>query len=606
MPMPDTQEVQARTVEDMSNEIAKAFARFRGEHMAELEKIPGMQGQLTALTTKQAEIMQITDRLQTLAQDGGAGPSVSPEERLSLAEVPTLKESISHLQAMMESINNAQAGSEEQMTRVKNLTDNYEILLHRVENTQKALDDLKFAESDDSMRVQLSGSHYDGMRLKKFGYKYIMAEFVKMDASERRHVNEVYGKMDAPTRDQIEAHYDALAKRRPLDLYTTWRRDELLGRNHSGKSLELINLTSKDARRLDAAITTAADSAGTAIATMIMDEFWQDVVMTEESVLSRLPAIAMLSNPYEIPLIGASAWNDVTAQLQTGVRTDGDARTFVSKMVTGDDFHGMEHISQRLLDDMGPAVDMEVERLLPLIMAEAIDRAIIMADTNTTAAQNVNGVAYNGAATGRIPELIGWNGLMKGAHANAEYSTQAGANGSSAGALSSTNASGALNRLRNLLGRAALRPGSWLFITPMKERQAIRDNVAAYQRLDAVGVLSTLVGGDLPIYMSGEIISPEGMPQAFANNGKISGTPANNTLGAMLAISPELCWVGNRVAPMAYMQGPAGDDPMGVWLHMRARTGFTMRGYNSEDGTFATAAYRPDRAPVGLSYNITR
>ena len=588
---------------EIANQIQDLLNEFRKTHMAELDAIPNMKMQLAELTNKQAEYAGLLQ--------GHEERYINQEERKELAKVPTLEAAITEMRAMVAAIENAEAGSAEQIVRINNLTENYGILLTRLENTDKIIRNLQFKESPNTLRVQAPGSPYDLMSIKQFAYARMTAPHAK-GLSERDQVRmeEASQKMKTPTHEEIEAHFEALNARRPLDHYLTWQRDKLLERKTGDKNLEGYSNNTygmkAGAYRLDAAVTTADDSGRAVIPTIINAEFWQDVVMVEESIANRIEAVAMTSDPFKIPLIGASMWNDVTAQLETGDRADGDARAFASTMYAGPGLHGMEFISESVLEDQGPAIDMELEARLPEVMAEAIDKAIIMGDSDAAAGTNVNGVGYNGATNGRIPALLGWNGMVKAAHAGVGMTTQAAPAGNAAGALSSTNAAGALNRLRNLMGRAALRPGSWVFATPMAERQAIRDNVAAYQRQDAVGILSTLVAGDLPIYMSGELISPEGMPQGWDDDGKLNATPAQNTHGAVLGFAPMLAKIGHRVEPMVYTQLPAGGDPAGMWLHIRGRPALGLRGFNSQTGAWDAGANRPDRSPVALLYNISR
>ena len=593
----------SREMREMTATITDLLDRFRKDHLAELDAIPNMKLQLEQLTEKQAEYAGLFQKHQ--------GEFISEDERKSLAQVPTLDAAITEMRAMVESIASAETGSADQIKRIDNLTDNYAILLTRLENTDKEMRKRSFNESQNTFRIHAPNSPYNNMNLKQFAYSRMVAPIAKgytdRDISRMAEVSE---KLKAPTPDEIEAHFDALNARRPLDRYLRWQRDSLLGRHVGDKNMEnYSNNTSSiptGAQRLDAAVTTADDSARDIIPTMINAEFWQDVVMVEESIANRIESVPMLSDPFKQPLIGSSMWNDVTAQDETSQRIGGDARAFASTMYAGSGLHGMEFISEAVLEDQGPSIDMELEERLPEVMAEAIDKAIMMGDSDASASTNVNGVAYNGATNGRIPELLGWNGMVKAAHAGTDLTMQAAPAGNAAGALSSTNAMGALNRLRNLLGRAALRPGSWVFVTPMSERQAIRDNVTAYQRQDAVGILSTLVGGDLPIYMSGEVISPEGMPQAWDDNGKISSTVGDNTHGAVLAFAPMLAKIGHRVQPTVYVQNPAGGDPPGMWLHTRARPALGLRGWNSQTGAWDAGANRPGRAPVALLHNITR
>ena len=487
--------------------------------------------------------------------------------------------------------------------RLDNLVDSMQEFQRENERLRVAAANARFQDSNDVARLRIPNApDVADLDIKTAAHRLLAVQHSRGDANSR-HAAALRAALteSAFEAETIDRHFIALEKRlrdagrvESMGLIRHMREEALGISEHPIDRESVANVR---------AITTAADSGRDAIPVMVQAQFWADVILTEEALMGRLPAIPMTSPELHIPMIGESVWNDTVVVAETGNLPDGDARIFQSEMSARYALDGVEFISQNMLEDSLPMIDAEIERLMPQVMAEGIDRAIISADTNTTAASNVNGEQYAEPVSGtaRRAEFIGWNGIRSMVDKVSELKHDA------AGTLGTTNALDLLTTLRNLLGRASIRPGSFLYIAPTDERIAIRDNVREYRQVDAVGMqVATLLAGDLTQVMSGSIISPEGMPTGAQDSGLTSATPGDNTLGFVLCAVPNLLRLGIRVAPYLYTRQPAGPQAHGVWIGARARVGFAARGYNSTTGAQIAGASRPRRAPFGLLRNISR
>lgn len=526
----------------------------------------------------------------------------------ALSDLPNREQVTDMINAGFEPLITAAANGERRLDgeahrRIDNLVESMQEMAQENERLRREHANARFTGGDDVARLRVPGMpDIADLDLKTAAHRLLALQYARRQDNQQ-HADRLRTALREGVSyepEAIDRHFTAIERRlrdagRPESLgFLRHMREEALGITpHELERESIANVR---------AITTAADSGRDAIPIMVQAQFWADVILAEESLMGRLTAIPMTSAQVNIPMIGESVWNDTVVVAETGNLPDGDARVYQSEMSARFALDGVEFISQNMLEDSLPMIDAEIERLMPMVMAEGIDRAIISADTNTTAASNVNGEQYAEPVSGtaRRAEFIGWNGVRSMVDKQATLKHDAG------GALARTNALDLLTTLRGLLGRASIRPGSFLYIAPTDERIAIRNNVVEYRQADAVLGMATLLTGDLRRVMSGDVISPEGMPTGAKDSGLTSATPGENTLGFVLCVAPMLLRLGIRVAPYLYTRQPAGPQAHGVWIGARARIGFAARGYNSSTGAIIAGASRPQRAPFGLLRNIDR
>ena len=484
--------------------------------------------------------------------------------------------------------------------RVDNIVTNVDAMQKEVETLRQEKATTTFRESDGRVRLRAVDNPMSDLPVYEAAVQAMIHRAQSADGGTiHRNFNLLQDAVrdgEPVTRDSIEAHFDAIEKRvGSLNPLLRHMRDKELGRIE-GPGLENPDGFNNASR----ALTTAAGSAGDAIATIVDSEFLSDVYMTQESLAPWLMTIPMMSKTQDEPILGDSIFNDVVRQDETSARSQGDANVRKITLEAGD-LEGLEFISANSLQDSVPDIQGRVTMRLPEVWAEAQDDAVLNADTETTAAQNVNGTAFSGVH-GATPKSIGWNGIRSMLDANASLQIQAGADNNSAGALDAANALNAMGRLREVLGRAGL--SNFVYVTAMRERFALIHNPTAYRNAAMVGGGSSpLLTGDVPPVWGGPVLSPEAYPLGFQASGRV-GSSANN-LGAIAIVNRQLTMLGVRLPPFIYTRTPASDDPSGIWIGVRGRIGFGAYGYD-QDGNKIAGAIRDGREPLGLLRNISR
>ena len=418
--------------------------------------------------------------------------------------------------------------------------------------------------SDNKLRIRAAGNPLDGKELSAAEFERVMYRGAAMHG--RAQALEAAIAETEYTRDDVDAHFDALnqrmahTKKRGLDPVLKFARDTALGRTLGSLEIE----------------TRAVDSEGSRddyVPTLVSSELWADVILMSR-LLEALPTMPMASQAVNLPFWDANIYNTINrvTTLATGAgELDGVPQNAVGSAhaeLRAGDLAGYQQISNNIRDDSAPALMMGFLDEFRTATAIATEDAIINAD-NRPAANNVNRIngaaAYdrNSAAT-HPPSLIGWRGIRS----LVNDTITAGA----AFAMSHIRAA------RRALGLASISPLNFVYLMGGRE---YHDGLGIQElaQFDMFGALNALATGELPMISRTPVIVSEAYPTAFADDGDVdSGTPANNTTGAIHAIVPQLMMVGIRKMPTITAQPASGNTTgMAVDVNIHTRLAFAQR-----------------------------
>ena len=473
----------------------------------------------------------------------------------------------------------------------------------------------RFAQSDSRVRVRTSsGSGLDGLPVEQAEAERIVLRAVQTQTSWGGGVGWIGQRaaaLDAALnetpidRDGIEAHFDAMDKRLKdagrggngkrgggLDNVLKFARDAALGR--------VPGQMEWDGRALsgDGSVSPGTAPAGTGadwIPTLLGTTFWPDILMSSD-LINRLPNMAMTGKTQEVPLWGADI-------LETIFRTQGELDAQLQRSpethvvrLDAKDLNGYQRISNNIMDDSAPPIMQGFMEGFTEAVELAIEDALINADTNSAAANNVNGYAYATAPSGSYtdanynsnlnPKNIGFDGLR------AKVNALSGQQVDQGGSANITHAN--ILALRSVLGMAGIDPNRFFYLMGATEYYAAQ-TIEEFARYDAFGALNALATGTLPFMSRTPVVVSEAFPLGFLGSGRVHASTGNTT-GAMMAIVPQLCLVGVRKMPQ-FRTAPAVGPQLGmavdVAVHMRLA--FNIRN-----------ELRPGRAALGLLRNIHR
>ena len=350
---------------------------------------------------------------------------------------------------------------------------------------------------------------------------------------------------------------------------------------------------------VNASLTSASGSGGAIIPTLWGMSLWTQMNAVAENFVPEFMQVPMTGARLELPMLTDAVWDIAKAQAEAVNVENADWGTATLQLAARN-LELRTFISQDVIDDAAIAIDAEFQNTITPVMTRGMLRAILRADTNASATNNVNPVAYTAPTAGnaRSPEDIGFNGFF--AYAVNEPAAQLNVNE----ALSSTNTEDHMEDLRRLLGWGGQEPTNAIYICGLRERQDIRKFAETYKTLDNVGAIATALTGDIRRLGGMRIYTPRVFPDGFLATGRI-GTSGND-FGAILAVARDLIRIGIRRLPQMMVYPTANLSARGIYpgAHMRFAVG--VKGRNPENRSVIPNILLSNERALALMRNIHR
>jgi len=273
------------------------------------------------------------------------------------------------------------------------------------------------------------------------------------------------------------------------------------------------------------AMDTAEAGAGAEFIDTGMSSTVLQKVRDAQSVLSKLPTpITMPTGTFEIP----TEWADPTfyagSENTAGPGTEWTASNAGTGSITltSKKFTAITYLSGELDEDAIVSIRPYVEDKISKAYTELLDKVLINWDTTTAATGNVNS---DDAAPTAGTYYLQMDGMRKAAIDNSKTVD--------AGTLDSTD----FRAARKLLGRKWLNPDKLLWILGADVYYKLLGLTQA-ETIEKFGTAATFSNGTLSAVDGIEIVTNGDVPTTEAD-GKVSDTPANNTVGTALLVYRE-------------------------------------------------------------------
>ena len=472
---------------------------------------------------------------------------------------------------------NGASGAAEERERLDELTRSVQRIDDEVQARRVGAANRGFVESDTRARITAPNSPYSGMPLEDAEWQRHFLRGLETHGqqqvgwvSERAAELERAVAETAVNGDTLEAHFDAIDKRLRearrggvgnrsfgLDGALRHMRDMALGREPGQMEFARREFT-----------TTTPDQGPQFLPTLLGTSFWPDILMVSD-LINALPSMAMTTKTQEIPHFGANLFT--TVRRSAGELADQPTTTVntYKKTLVAQDLNGYHQMSNNVIADSAPPIMSGFMDGFAEAAAIAIETALISADTNGTAAQNLNNVAYRSAyqAAQNDPVNIGWDGLR----ARVDSGKRFFAGGTGTGdPISQAN----IARLRRELGFAGVSPSMFRYLMTAAEYFDTL-TLEEFARYDQFGALNALATGTLNALSGTPVIVSEGYPLGLNATGQnVSG----GTLGGVLAFQPAYFMVGVRQMPRFTIMPTTGAKVgMGIDIGVHIRLGFAER-----------------------------
>ena len=475
----------------------------------------------------------------------------------------------------------------------------------------------RFANTDDRLRIQ--GGAYSGMPIENLGIMQAIAQYKANEGVDKQNeldaVNQsVASTLKNLTRDDVEAHFDAMKQRQGYRTDASLQAIEngMFGRvgakrlptfdEETGARQLLVTQaqTSPGPGALPPPGTTAVGSAvGELMAPTLDAMLWQDIMMGLDLV-QRIPQVAMPSASHYMPsmddtlmqalgfAVGGTGTYTGSATAQTASVADQDAE-FHRVRLQARTIMLAASLSQDAIEDSVINLASEIRNTMVRAGQIGLENFVLNSDSQTSAA-NINA---NGSSNGVVNRL-GSDGLRKYAQITGGADTRIDANNAAPDARTPTN-------LRARLREGGLNANDFFYAMNYREYYQLLA-ITEFARYDSVANLGTYITGRMDRLMATPVVVCHSFPEATTAAGVSGGDR-----GSILAVLPQLWRLGVYV-PFQLMSalGQGGTvgaparssiNPPGMNFLLRGRYAIQHRSTEAENNF---------SRPAAITYNLAR